>query len=114
MQTTLLGLAFALILALLAALVGPFLVDWNQFRPVFEAEASRMIGLPVRVKGSIDARLLPSPSLTLHGLEIGEHTCSQTAAGSQFQCDVQAVHNGTFTPVLNTLGDILGRDWSKR
>jgi large subunit ribosomal protein L24 len=70
-QTTLLGFAFALILALLAALIGPFLIDWAQFRPVFEAEASRMIGLPVRVKGLIDARLLPSPSLTLHGLEIG-------------------------------------------
>lgn len=72
MQTTLLGFAFAIILALLAALIGPFLVDWTQFRSVFEAEASRVIGVPVRVKGAIDARLLPSPSLTLHGLEIGE------------------------------------------
>jgi large subunit ribosomal protein L24 len=71
-QTTLLGVAFAIILALIAALVGPFLVDWTQFRSAFEAEASRVIGLPVRVKGAIDARLLPSPSLTVHGIEIGE------------------------------------------
>ena len=51
MQTTLLGLAIAFILALLAALIGPYFVDWNQFRPQFEAEAGRIIGVPVRVAG---------------------------------------------------------------
>ena len=44
MQTTLLGLAIAFILALVAALVGPYFIDWNQFRPQFEAEATRVIG----------------------------------------------------------------------
>jgi len=43
-QTTLLGLAIAFILALLAALIGPYYIDWNQFRPQFEAEAGRIIG----------------------------------------------------------------------
>ena len=38
MQTTLLGLAIAFIIALLAALIGPYFIDWNQFRPQFEAE----------------------------------------------------------------------------
>jgi large subunit ribosomal protein L24 len=70
-QTTLLGIAIALILALVAALVGPFVVDWQRFRPAIEAEASRLIGAPVRVTGSIEAAILPSPSLTLRGLEIG-------------------------------------------
>ena len=50
-QTTLLGLAIAFILALLAALIGPYFIDWNQFRPQFEAEAARIIGVPVRVAG---------------------------------------------------------------
>ena len=63
MQTTLLGLAIAFIIALIAALVGPYFIDWNQFRPQFEAEASRIIGAPVRVGGALDARLLPTPSL---------------------------------------------------
>lgn len=71
MQTTLLGLAIALILALVAALVGPLLVDWGTYRSLFEAEATHLIGVQVRVKGSIDARLLPSPQLTLHDIEIG-------------------------------------------
>ena len=74
MQTPLLGLAIAVILALLAALVGPYFIDWSQFRPEFEREASRVIGLPVRVDGAIDARLLPTPSLSLRGVAIGSRS----------------------------------------
>lgn len=72
MQTTLLGLAIALIVALLAALVGPLVIDWNAYRAQFEAEATRLTGTPVRVGGSLDVRLLPSPSLTVGKIEIGE------------------------------------------
>jgi large subunit ribosomal protein L24 len=70
-QTTLLGLAIAFILALTAALVGPYFIDWNQFRPQFEAEATRVIGAPVRVDGALDARLLPTPSLRLRSVVLG-------------------------------------------
>jgi hypothetical protein len=70
-QTTLLGLAIALIIALVAALVGPYFIDWNQFRPQFEAEATRVIGAPVRVGGKLDARLLPAPSLQLRQVVVG-------------------------------------------
>lgn len=71
MQTTLLGLAIAFIIALIAALVGPYFIDWNQFRPQFEAEATRVLGAPVRVGGKLDARLLPAPSLQLHSVVVG-------------------------------------------
>ena len=71
MQTTLLGLAIAFIIALIAALVGPYFVDWNQFRPQFEAEAARVVGAPVRVGGALDARLLPTPSLRLRSVVVG-------------------------------------------
>jgi large subunit ribosomal protein L24 len=70
-QTTLLGLAIAFILALIAALVGPYFIDWNQFRPQFEAEASKVIGAPVRVNGALDARLLPTPTLRLRSVVVG-------------------------------------------
>jgi large subunit ribosomal protein L24 len=70
-QTTLLGLAIAFIIALIAALVGPYFIDWNQFRPQFEAEATRVVGAPVRVGGALDARLLPTPSLRLRSVAIG-------------------------------------------
>lgn len=71
MQTTLLGLAIAFIIALLAALIGPYYVDWNQFRPQFEAEAGKIIGVPVRVAGELDARLLPTPTLRLRQVTFG-------------------------------------------
>lgn len=77
MQTTLLGLAITLILALLTALLGPLFIDWNHYRPAFEAQASRLIGLPVHVGGPIDARLLPSPSLLLSDITIGSDKAQQ-------------------------------------
>lgn len=87
MQTTLLGLAIAIILALVAALVGPLLIDWGGHRSLFEAEASRLIGVDVRVTGAIDARLLPTPSLTLHDIAIGnssEDTIRARSLGFEF------------------------------
>ena len=83
MQTTLLGLAIALILALLAALIGPYFVHWNDHRAFFEAEASRLVGLNVRVAGDIDAKLLPFPAVTLGGIAIGSAgEASRLRAGS--------------------------------
>src|ERR1700684_4119057 len=70
-QTTLLGLAIAFIIALMAALIGPYFIDWNQFRPQFEAEATQVIGAPVHVAGELDARLLPTPSLRLRSVVVG-------------------------------------------
>ncbi len=71
MQTTLLGLAIAFIIALIAALIGPYFIDWNQFRPQFETEATRVVGAPVRVGGELGARLLPTPSLRLRSVVVG-------------------------------------------
>lgn len=71
MQTTLLGVAIAFIVALVAALIGPHFIDWNQFRPQFEAAAARIVGAPVRVHGDMRATLLPTPSLRLQNVEIG-------------------------------------------
>ena len=79
MQTTLLSVAIAIILALVAALVGPLLIDWNGYRPLFEAQASRVLGTGVQVAGPIDLRLLPSPRLTLNEIQIG----TASAAGGQ-------------------------------
>src|SRR4030081_665972 len=70
-QTTLLGFAIAFIIALVAALIGPYFIDWNQFRPQFETEATRVVGAPVRVAGELGARRLPAPSLQLRSVGVG-------------------------------------------
>ncbi|MDQ8727839.1 AsmA family protein [Bradyrhizobium sp. LHD-71] len=98
MQTTLLGLAIALILALLAALIGPYFIDWSQFRPQFEREASRVIGMPVRVDGEIDARLLPTPSLRLRHVAVGAR--SDASNVSVEKLDVEF-----------SLGDLMRGEW---
>ena len=72
MQATLLGLGIAIILALIAALVGPHFIDWTQHRAVFETQVSRFVGMPVRINGAIDARLLPTPSVVLRDIEAGD------------------------------------------
>jgi hypothetical protein len=71
-QTTLLGLAIAIILALVSALVAPLVVDWNHYRVAIETEASRLTGLAVHIDGAIDARLLPSPAITVRNVTVGE------------------------------------------
>ena len=71
MQTTLLGLAIAFIIALAAALVGPYFIDWNQFRPQFEAE----IALATLLRRIPDLRLDDAvnpewrPTFVLRGLK---------------------------------------------
>ena len=72
MQTTLLSLAIAVIVTLLAALLGPYFVDWDAHRATFEEQASQVVGLPVRVTGPMEVRLLPAPRLVLSGVEIGK------------------------------------------
>lgn len=59
-------------LALFAALIGPYFIDWSSYRTAFEAEASRIIGQPVRVRGDADARLLPFPSVTFSDVVVGD------------------------------------------
>ena len=71
MQTTLLTVGIALIMALVTALVGPLFVDWGRFRTNFETHASRLAGQPVHITGGIDVRLLPIPTVRLQGIEVG-------------------------------------------
>jgi large subunit ribosomal protein L24 len=71
LQTTLLTIAIAVILALIAALVAPFFINWGDYRVVLEREAARLTGLEIKVDGDIEARLLPSPRLQLQDVSIG-------------------------------------------
>ena len=67
MQTTLLGFAIAIILALVAALVGPFSSIGQVSRRVRgQGEPPDRSRLPRH--GAIDARLLPTPTLMLQAL----------------------------------------------
>jgi len=60
------------ILVLVAALVGPFFVDWTNYRSTFEAYAGRALGHKVTVLGEADLRLLPAPSISFSDVRVGE------------------------------------------
>jgi uncharacterized protein involved in outer membrane biogenesis len=86
------------ILALVTALVGPQFVDWGQYRTEFEAAASRLTGLQVRVAGQIDARILPSPTLIVHNISFARPG------------EVSRVRAGTLR-VEFALGELMRGEW---
>ncbi|NLR96490.1 AsmA family protein [Rhizobium sp. P38BS-XIX] len=61
-----------LVVVLFVALLAPLFIDWTDFRKNFEDQASRIIGKKVTVHGTVDARLLPFPSVTLHDVRVGQ------------------------------------------
>ena len=79
-----------IVVALFAALLAPFFVDWSSFRVAFEDQASRMLGKKVTVQGSVDARILPFPSVTLHDVQIGQDVDGQPLMrAKQFSMDME-------------------------
>lgn len=58
--------------ALFAALIGPYFINWNDYKGTFEAEAEKILGQPVRVVGTASATLLPLPSLTFTQVQVGD------------------------------------------
>lgn len=71
MQHALLGLAIAFILAVAAALAAPAYVNWSDWRANFESHATTLAGVPVRIRGNIEAKLLPTPAFTFREVTVG-------------------------------------------
>lgn len=62
-----------LLVAVLALLFGaPYVIDWNAYRGVFEEEATRVLGRDVRVGGTVNLRLLPSPYVRFEKVRISD------------------------------------------
>ncbi|WP_238120244.1 MULTISPECIES: AsmA family protein [unclassified Xanthobacter] len=72
MQGILISLATVVTLAIVSAFAAPLVVDWNAWRGPFEREIARTLGIPVVIRGAIDAELLPAPRLTLHDVTLGD------------------------------------------
>jgi uncharacterized protein involved in outer membrane biogenesis len=71
-QHALLGLAIAFILAIAAALAAPAYVNWSDWRAKFESHASTLAGASVRIRGPIEATLLPTPAFVFRDVDIGD------------------------------------------
>ena len=79
--------------ALFAALIGPYFINWNDYKGTFEAEAEKILGQPVRVVGTASATLLPLPSLTFTQVEVGDTEGAREVLADQtrFALDRQAL-----------------------
>lgn len=78
-----------LVLALLAALVGPYFVDWTGYRTAFEREASAVLGRKVEVRGDASARILPFPSLSFADVVVGGADGQPALTAESFSMDAE-------------------------
>jgi large subunit ribosomal protein L24 len=87
-QTTLLGFGIALVLALVAALVGPLYYDWDGHRDLVDDWLGHITGFEVRVGGKINARFLPTPTLTAQEVEFGRRGDSKTTRARELRVEL--------------------------
>jgi uncharacterized protein involved in outer membrane biogenesis len=72
MNNFLLYMGGLLIAALAVLFAVPHFVDWNSYRGVFEAEASRILGRELRVGGAVNVRFLPVPYVSFEKIRIAD------------------------------------------
>lgn len=119
MQNLLLTIASAIILVVAAAFAAPFVVDWTQWRSVFEAQAARTIGAPVVIRGPIDAQILPTPHFVLRDVSIGvdgsgtgmaaAELSGKLVLGALLRGQVVADHVDIVRPRLRVVVDATGK-----
>ena len=72
MNHFLLSLTAVLILVLGALFAVPYFVDWNDYRHVFEAQATKLLGREVKVGGEVHLVLLPAPQLRFDDVKVAD------------------------------------------
>ncbi len=72
MNNVLMWVAGAVALVFCALIAVPPIIDWNQYRGVFEEEASRLVGREVRVGGKVNLRILPVPYVRFEKVRIAD------------------------------------------
>jgi uncharacterized protein involved in outer membrane biogenesis len=68
----LLALTAVLIVVLSALFAAPLFIDWNDYRPVFETQASKLLGRNVRVGGKVHMVVLPAPELRFDAVKVAD------------------------------------------
>ena len=74
MGSLLAALTTIIVTVLAVALAAPYVLDWNDYKYAFEAQATKMIGRPVRVDGAVGLTILPVPEVSLKGVRVADET----------------------------------------
>ena len=72
MNSLLLTLTALLILVLSALFAAPLFIDWNDYRSVFETQATNLLGRQVKVGGKVHLVLLPAPELKFDDIKVAD------------------------------------------
>ena len=72
MNSLLLTLTALLILFLSALFAAPLFIDWNDYRSVFETQATNLLGRQVKVGGKVHLVLLPAPELKFDDIKVAD------------------------------------------
>ena len=72
MNSFLLFLGSLVVLAMSALFAAPYFVDWNDYRDVFEQQASKLIGRQVDVGGDVSLTLLPAPVVRFETINVAD------------------------------------------
>lgn len=72
MNAFLLTLTALLILVLSALFAAPLFIDWNDYRHVFETQATKLLGREVKVGGKVHLVLLPAPELKFDDVKVAD------------------------------------------
>jgi uncharacterized protein involved in outer membrane biogenesis len=70
MRRILIVLAALVVLLVVAVLVVPSLIDWNQYKSDITAEVEAQTGRRLAIEGDLDLTILPSPALSAAGLRL--------------------------------------------
>ena len=57
-----------------ALFAAPLFIDWNDYRPVFETQATKLLGRQVKVGGNVHLVLLPAPELKFDDVKVADET----------------------------------------
>jgi hypothetical protein len=71
-NSLLLTLTALLILVLSALFAAPLFIDWNDYRSVFETQATNLLGRQVKVGGKVHLVLLPAPELKFDDIKVAD------------------------------------------
>lgn len=97
-KSPILYLGLILIVAVLAGLSAPYVIDWNGYRPGLEAYGRRIAGREVRIDGNVSARLFPWPRLILEDVHIANLPgLAEKEFASAERIDVQMTLAGLFS-----------------
>lgn len=118
MQGILISLATAVTLAIVGAFAAPLVVDWNAWRGTFEREIGRALGIPVVIRGPIEAEILPAPRVTLTDVTLGDVVSTggtvrqfkaELSLGALMRGDVEATGVTLVEPRMRIVIDSNGR-----